>query len=184
LRDSYSTREEPVTPSPCRNLELKARCADLDAARATVLRLGAQPAGIQVQTDTYFFVPTGRLKLRQIEDHLSELIWYDRPNQSVIRTSRYHRVPVAEPDALRAALTAALGVRGEVHKRREVLLWYNIRIHLDDVSGLGAFLEFEAVLASEGKESASRERLDQLCHDLAIGPSDRLAGSYADLLGL
>jgi adenylate cyclase, class 2 len=173
-----------VTPAPHRNLELKAFCADLALARATVLRLGAKPAGVLIQTDTYFSVPNGRLKLRQIEKQSCELIWYDRPNRSAIRSSRYYRVPIAEPDALKAALTAALGLRGEVHKRREVFLWYNIRIHLDEVSRLGSFMELEAVLSSEDDEIASRDRLDQLCRNLGIASSDGLAGSYADLVGL
>ena len=53
------------------------------------------------------------------------------------------------PDAgaLKTALVAALGIRGVVHKRREIYLWHNVRIHLDEVAGLGALVEFEAVLA-------------------------------------
>jgi len=33
-----------------------------------------------------------------------------------------------------------------VSKRREIYLWHNVRIHLDAVTGLGSFVEFEAVL--------------------------------------
>ena len=55
-------------------------------------------------------------------------------------------MPIAEPALLKAALTAALGVRRVVDKRREIFLADNVRIHLDDVAGLGTFLEFEAVL--------------------------------------
>jgi adenylate cyclase, class 2 len=170
--------------SPQRNLELKARCADLAAARATVLRLGARPAGVLVQIDTYFRVPNGRLKLRRIDGQADELIWYDRPDQGETRISRYYRVPVADADGLKTALTAAFGLRGEVHKRREVCLWHNVRIHLDEVDGLGTFVEFEAVLSADETEAPARDRLDLLCRELRIGALETFGGSYADMLRL
>ncbi|MGK3856667.1 class IV adenylate cyclase, partial [Enterococcus faecium] len=82
----------------------------------------------------------GRLKLREIDGQAAVLIWYDRPDHDAARLSKYHLVPVADPAALKAALTDALGVRGEVRKRREIYLWHNVRIHLDEVAGLGSFL--------------------------------------------
>ena len=173
-----------MTAPLCRNLELKAQCADLTLARAAVLRLGARSPGPLVQIDTYFCVPSGRLKLRWIEGQASQLIWYERPDQSEARISRYYLAPVMDAEGLKAALSAALGVRGEVRKHREVCLWHNVRIHLDDVAGLGQFVEFEAVLSPGETEADSRYRLDQLCRELNISPSDICSGSYADLLGL
>src|SRR5262249_29681575 len=102
-----------------RNLELKARCADLAAAREAVRRLGAAPGGLEIQGDTYFSVPKGRLKLREIKGQPAVLIWYDRPTQDGVRSSGYYLVPVPDPCVLRAALATALGVRGEVHKERD-----------------------------------------------------------------
>jgi predicted adenylyl cyclase CyaB len=171
-------------PSPHRNLELKARCADLAAARQAAGRLGARSAGLEVQTDTFFRVPAGRLKLRQTEDRPAFLIWYDRPDRGEARISTYYLVPVSDAAVLKTALAAALGVRGEVHKRREVCHWHNVRIHLDEVAGLGSFVEFEAVLSAGQDEATAHERLVQLTRALAILPADQLACSYADLLGL
>jgi predicted adenylyl cyclase CyaB len=58
-----------------------------------------------------------------------------------------------------------------------------VRIHLDQVESLGAFLEFEAVLASSDEsDKPSRERLDHLTRALEIRDEDRIAGSYSDLL--
>ena len=167
-----------------RNLELKARCADLAAAREAVRRLGAAPVGLELQVDTYFIVPKGRLKLREIPGQPAVLIWYDRPNQDGVRASGYYLVPIPHPSTLKAALSAALRVRGEVHKRREIYLWHNVRIHLDDVAGLGSFLELEAVLSPTEDEAMSSARLEPLCRALAIETADTQAASYADLLGL
>lgn len=170
--------------TPRRNLEVKARCADLSSARAVALALGAQAAGIEAQTDTYFRVPHGRLKLREIDGQTAVLIAYDRPDASAVRLSAYHLVPVSEPATLKAALAAALGLRGAVAKRREILLWHNVRIHLDEVANLGTFVEFEAVLGPDDDEAMAAVRLAELGAALGIETAHHLAPSYADLLGL
>jgi predicted adenylyl cyclase CyaB len=167
-----------------RNLELKARYADLAAAREVLRRLGARPHGLEAQTDNYFPVPGGRLKLRQIEGRSAVLIWYRRDDRSDPRTSSYRLVPVPDVPPMKELLTSALGLRGEVRKRREVYLWHNVRIHLDEVAGLGTFLEFEAVLSTAEEEADAPARLAHLVQAFAIPPSDQVALSYADLLGL
>jgi predicted adenylyl cyclase CyaB len=167
-----------------RNLEVKARYPELDAARAVCQQVGARPEGVQVQTDVYFHVPRGRLKLRRIEGQPAVLIWYDRPDEAGTRASDYYLTPVSDADLLEATLTAALGVRWRVHKRRDVLHFHNVRIHLDDVDLLGSFLELEAVISGQADEVVSRQRLDQLLGALGLTRTESLAGSYADLLGL
>ena len=57
-----------------RNIELKARCPDPDAAREAARRLGAEFAGVLEQRDTYFVVPHGRLKLRQTAGKGAQLV--------------------------------------------------------------------------------------------------------------
>jgi len=170
--------------SPNRNIELKAQCRDLKSARDLALGIGARDAGVLVQTDTYFHVANGRLKLREIESHHAELIWYDRPNHSDSRASNYHLVPIPDPALLKISLAAAVGVRGQVKKCRQLLLWRNVRIHLDDVEQLGTFIEFEAVLSDVETEAEGHERLRELSERLGIEDADRIAVSYSDLLGL
>jgi adenylate cyclase, class 2 len=57
-----------------------------------------------------------------------------------------------------------------------------VRIHLDDVEGLGQFLEFEAVLSPEIDDTAGRQQLEQLIRQFNIQPEDLLAGSYIDMI--
>jgi adenylate cyclase, class 2 len=167
-----------------RNLELKARHPNLTAARELVQELGAVPAGVELQTDTYFFARQGRLKLREIQRQSATLIWYDRADQPAARICRYQLVPVPEPGLLKPVLAAAFGLRGEVCKRREVFLWHNIRIHLDEVAGLGTFVEFEAVLSPGDDEATAQNRLNHLSNLLGISAGDIQAQSNAELLGL
>ncbi|HTU21178.1 MAG TPA: class IV adenylate cyclase [Gemmataceae bacterium] len=173
---------EPLS-SPRRNLERKFRCADLSAAAAAVEQLGARYEGVLEQTDVYFRVPNGRVKLRTTQGQPAFLIWYERPDEINARWSRYYLVPISDPTTLRAALAAALGERGEVRKRRTLWLWHNVRIHLDEVAGLGTFVEFEAVMSASDDETTAHARLAELAAALGLTPADGVEGSYADLLG-
>jgi predicted adenylyl cyclase CyaB len=138
--------------------------------------------GVEEQIDTYFRCNNGRLKLRQIGGQPAQLVWYARPSDPQPKASDYHLVPVPQAETLIAALRAALGVVNVIRKRREIYLWQNVRIHLDDVEGLGRFLEFEAVLSPEIDEAAGRAQLEKLIPQFNIQPKDLLAGSYADML--
>lgn len=168
-----------------RNLELKARHADLGAARKAVSAIGdIRAAGVEIQVDTYFHVPHGRLKLRKINEESATLIFYERSNSAEARICNYQLVPIFDAGALKTALTAALGIRGVVRKRREIYFWHNVRIHLDEVSDLGALVEFEAVLAPEDDENLAQERLKYLCKLLGIAEGDLQGHSNVDLLGM
>jgi len=164
-----------------RNIELKARLHDLPAARRVAETLATQRLGIQEQIDTYFRCANGRLKLRQISGQTAQLVWYVRPSDPRPKASDYHLVPAPHPETLIAALRAAMGIVNVVCKRREIYLWHNVRIHLDDVEGLGQFLEFEAVLSAEVDENTGRGQLQELMAQFDIRPEDLLAGSYIDM---
>ncbi|MGB7158971.1 MAG: class IV adenylate cyclase [Tepidisphaeraceae bacterium] len=184
---------DPPYDAPRRNIELKSRLANLSAAREAALRLGARDAGLLEQTDTYFHCTTGRLKLRETVGRDAELIAYARPDHPDARASDYHLISVAEPGPLKRGLANALGVRVVVVKRRQLLIWHdstdlaevNVRIHLDEVQGLGSFCEFEAVLGETNDpndESASTAGLAVLADALGLHARDRIATSYCDLL--
>ncbi len=165
-----------------RNIELKARLDDLPAARRVAEALATQRLGVQEHIDTYFRCTTGRLKLRQISGQAAQLIWYVRPSDPRPKASDYYLVPAPQPETLIAALHSAMGIVSVVRKRREIYLWHNVRIHLDDVDGLGHFLEFEAVLSPEIDEAAGRGQLEDLMAQFGIQPKDLLAGSYIDMI--
>jgi predicted adenylyl cyclase CyaB len=163
-----------------RNIEIKARLGDLPAARDVAQAIATKYLGVQEQTDTYFLCPRGRLKLREIAGAEAQLIYYQRPDQDAPKASDYQLVPIADPAALKAALQAALGVRGVVRKRREIFLYHNVRIHLDEVQGRGTFLEFEAVLGPGLDDRAGQAQLQELLGRFGILPGDLFSGSYGD----
>ena len=163
------------------NIEIKARYSDRDRAEQILSSLGAGPAGVFHQKDTYFNVADGRLKLRQLAVDEGQLIHYRRDDSSGPKRSDYEISATSDPDALRSILNELLGTWIEVEKTRQVWLWENVRIHLDDVVGLGQFVELEAVTEEQGVEE-SRERVETLMRALEIGPDQLIEGSYSDML--
>jgi len=153
----------------------------LTTATSTALRLATSDLGQLLQTDTYFNSQTGRLKLREMPDR-AELIFYQRPDVTDMRTSTYQLVPAPEPAALKTALTLACGILTVVHKRRRVLLWHNVRIHLDQVETLGEFLEFEAVTGDGVDVETAQQQVAFLQTEFEIASSQLFAGSYCDLM--
>jgi homotetrameric cytidine deaminase len=165
-----------------RNIEFKARDPRRARTLELALALGAQDRGEIAQTDTYFSRARGRLKLREQEPGEAELIQYRRADAPGARESEYRRVPAANARALRDALDAALGTLVVVEKRRRLLLHENVRIHLDEVEGLGSFLELEAVAEPGSDLVAEHDKVARLRARLEVGDDALVAQSYSDLL--
>ena len=110
---------------------------DRGGIEARLAELGYAVAEIIEQHDIFFACERGRLKLRIFSPSKGELIAYDRPDQAAAKLSRYIIAPTSDPDRLRQALTAALGVIGEVRKTRTLYLIGQTRVHLDAVEGWG-----------------------------------------------
>jgi predicted adenylyl cyclase CyaB len=161
------------------NVEIKARCAEPERVRTVLRERKARFAGVDQQVDTYFRVAHGRLKLREgkIEN---ALIYYQRPNEAGPKTSDV-LLSAASP-GLKETLAGALGVLVAVEKWREIYYLENVKIHIDQVEGLGSFAEIEAA----GDENADRSALLAQCRDLmeafGIREEHLVAESYSDLL--
>ena len=164
-----------------RNVELKARDPDPARSLRVSLDLGAADQGWLQQLDTYFKVAKGRLKLRE-QDGNAQLIYYERSDEAIERVSSYRIVPVEDADGLKDALGAALGVLVAVEKSRRLLLWRNVRIHLDEVPGLGNFIELEAVAEPDSNLTGEYRNVTQLREALGIGDEQILAVGYSDEL--
>lgn len=165
------------------NIEIKARTSRADTIRQILAEKGADFRGTDHQTDTYFQVPKGRLKMREgnIEN---SLIHYNRPDQEGPKASEVHlyRHTSADP-ALKQVLISALGIFKSVVKQREIYFIGNVKFHLDKVETLGEFVEIEAI---DIDGSIGAEKLNEQCSyylDLfGIQESDLLSNSYSDMV--
>ena len=90
--------------------------------------------------------------------------------------------PTADPEGLREVLSAALGIRGVVRKRRSVYLVGQTRVHLDQVEGLGDFVELEVVLQPQQNSSDGVTIARELMRKLGISTSQLVEKAYIDLL--
>lgn len=162
------------------NLELKARYSSVAHAEHIARRLRARFVGILRQTDTYFRVPAGRLKLREINGKIFELISYRRPNIRSSRYSHYDVYPVELPHSLKRMFFFLFGTLVVVSKTRRLYLYRNARIHIDRVRGLGTFVEFE-VQVKHGKRQA-RRLMRELIKAFSIPRHSTVGLSYSDLL--
>lgn len=167
---------------PITIVEIKARCTQAQRVRDYLRSHGADLRGIDHQTDTYFQVPHGRLKLREgiIEN---ALIYYERTDQESAKQSNVLLTETQPGAALKAQLTRALGVLVVVKKRREIAFIDNVKFHIDRVEGLGHFVEIEAI---DQDGTIGQERLRAQCqafqNALGIQPHNLVAESYSDLL--
>jgi adenylate cyclase, class 2 len=166
------------------NVEIKARCDDPGRVRKILAANGAVFKGVDRQIDTYFNVGRGRLKLRRgnIENCL---VFYEREDRKGPKRSKIDLFPADARTAalLLPVLTAALGVKRIVEKRREIGFIDNVKFHLDRVKGLGAFVEFEAM--DDGGRIGKRKLLEQCrfyLRLLDIPENDLEARSYADMI--
>ena len=164
------------------NIEIKARVRDFDEIRRRAEQLSDTPMEVIPQEDTFFNTPLGRLKLRVLSEDKGQLIYYTRPDQEGPKRSDYHISLTSDPENLKRVLELAYGIRGIVRKTRYLYLVDQTRLHLDDVEGLGQFMELEVVMRDGQSDAEGQLIAEGLMAALGVERSDMLEGAYMDLL--
>lgn len=163
-----------------KNLEFKAKVKDPDSLEKLFKENGAFFVEDLDQVDTYFCVSNGRLKLRETVGHPSELIFYNRDENSATSMQSNYDVMLLADLSLKDFLVKSLGVKVVVEKRRRLLKMKNARIHFDQVKNLGQFLEFEVV--SKGDDVGDANLLEKLKSLAAFFVLEDINCSYNDLM--
>ena len=164
------------------NIEIKAHARNFEEIRRRAEDLSDTPVKVIPQEDTFFNTPQGRLKLRLLGEEKGQLIYYTRPDQEGPKRSDYHISYTSDPANLKRVLELAYGIRGVVRKTRYLYLVGQTRVHLDDVEGLGQFMELEVVM-EEGQSDAEGQAIAEgLMADLGVEKTDLLEGAYMDIL--
>jgi len=162
------------------SFEIKARCSAPARIRKILCARGASFKGLDRQVDTYFRVPSGRLKLRQgnIEN---ALIYYKRADQKKIKKCDSLVHPCSKKTPLKRMLTDALGVLAVVDKKREIFFLRNVKFHIDRVKRLGHFMEIE-VFGPAQAAAKLKKQCEFYQRLLGIRAEDLVADSYSDQL--
>ena len=167
---------------PYLNVEIKAKSINAEKIRNWLIQHNADFKGTDLQTDTYFNVANGRLKLREgnIENNL---IYYERNNQAGPKSSDFILTKIPEADKLKESLSKANGIKTVVRKKREIYYISNVKFHIDEVEGLGSFVEIEAgnILAELSKEELQKQ-CEFYMDQFQIEEIDLIEVSYSDML--
>jgi predicted adenylyl cyclase CyaB len=164
------------------NFEFKARSSNNKSLEQALQSFHPRFIGEDHQTDTYFLVPFGRLKLREgnIEN---ALIHYQRSNIAGAKQSDVLLYQHQPDKALKNILTNALGIKTVVVKSRRIWFVEYVKFHFDHVAALGDFIEVEAI-DTDGSKTV--QQLQEQCSFYAslfqIAPEHYVAESYSDLL--
>jgi predicted adenylyl cyclase CyaB len=164
------------------NIEIKARARDFAEIQSRAEKLSDTPVEVISQEDIFFNVSHGRLKLRFLAADRGQLIFYTRPDQDGPKRSDYHIAETSDPENLKRVLELAYGIRGVVRKTRYLYLVGQTRVHLDDVDGLGQFMELEVVMQDGQGDAEGQAIAEGLMASLGVARSDLLEGAYMDLL--
>ena len=165
-----------------RNIEIKAHIPSVAALTARAAALANEgPTAIR-QDDSFFHCDQGRLKLRTFSAHHGELIFYRRADRQGPKESFYLISPTSAPDSLRDLLAASHGQSGRVVKQRTLFIAGRTRIHLDQVEGLGDFLELEVVLQEGEAAEDGVAEAHRLMARLGVQADQLIEGAYVDLL--
>jgi len=175
-------------------VEIKYAQADSGAVKSSLMRWRARPEPLRREIDRYFNAPDRdfrrtdeALRIRQCGSR--NTLTYKGPKiDPLSKTRREIEVPLA--DGRRAAQSAAklltaLGYRavGTVVKRRRVYRLrregFGVEISLDDVAGLGRFVELE-IRAEERRMRKARNALLRASGELGLRRPERR--SYLELL--
>lgn len=166
-----------------RNMELKCRVKDTVTLQYKIQALSGKEALLLEQTDTFFHAESGRLKLREFNDgKTAQLIAYHRSDGHEIRPSDFSIVEIKKPAALKSTLERSLGIVGIIKKKRLLWIINDTRIHLDNVSGLGDFIEFEAMLIHGRNEADGLAAIEIFLKALQLESAERIERAYIDLL--
>ncbi len=187
------------------NIEIKARASEEEQNKiiGILKQNNAKYLGADVQTDTYFKVDKneqktgnfltnsssgksqieGRFKLRRgdIENYL---IYYEREDKKEAKLSNVilfdNQGRISE---LEKILKKTYEILIQVEKKRNIYFIENVKFHIDNVSGLGRFIEIEAI--SQDK-LIPIEKLQKQCNYyielLGIENKNLIKNSYSDMI--
>ena len=163
------------------DVEIKAKFDNHEKVRRILKERNAEFRGIDKQIDVYFNTKTGRLKLRKGEIE-NILISYSRENIKDIKPSDFILYKSTNPLLLEKMLKSTLGELISVEKKREIYYIDNVKFNLDEVKGLGKFVEIEAMTDNPKDIPKLRKVVEEYIQLFDISKSDIQSHSYSDLL--
>lgn len=177
-------------------VEVKLPVADLDMIKGKLLQMGFKETAFIEERDTYFDNRQGdirangeALRVRETKDHLTgesraQINFKGKKLDTCTMTREELETGVEDGEICRNILQAIgyVPVAPEVIKDRTVMQKESITACLDNVHGLGRFLELEILADSEEEKDAALERIENILNSLGYQISDTVRMSYLSML--
>lgn len=167
------------------NYEIKAKSSEEEQNKIIKIlkQKNAKDLGTDLQTDTYFKTDSGRLKLRRgdIENYL---IWYNREDKKEAKRSDVTLFDAqGRISELEKIMKKTHDVLVVIEKKRNIYFIENVKFHIDNVIGLGRFIEIEA---GTQENFIPTEKLKEQCNYykelFGIENKNLIENSYSDML--
>jgi adenylate cyclase class 2 len=168
-------------------VEVKVR-ADHSKLLPTLEKIGSIKVGVEHQSDTYLAAPHRNfaktdeaLRIRSVDDN--SVLTYKGPKlDGISKTREELETPVDEVIIIKILNTLGFSKAEVVRKRREIFKAGEIIICLDEVEGLGEFLELEIAVENEKELEASRAKLFELLKQFGFEEKDSIRTSYLEMV--
>jgi len=164
------------------NVECKCTLFDIELARLAAKKLGALRVGQVDQHDTYFKLADGRLKKRESHGEKPSYVHYHRINRSIPKLSHFHIY--TEDQAHQRFGIRTLVPWVTVDKKREIWMYRNAHLHLDEVLHLGNFFEAEALVTPTNHVGLAHRLIADIREKLQPALGELISSSYADMAAL
>lgn len=166
-----------------KNIELKISFDDFRKITPFLRKMGAKQGDKLNQVDIYYYYKGGRFKIRVINNHIYELIFYQRPDKKEAKISNYQVLNInpTKFKKVKSGYADKLGEKVTVRKQRILWIYKHTRIHLDNVDKLGRFLELETMVDNINLKQAKKE-YNEIVKSLNLSRYKKHNKSYSDLL--
>ena len=107
-----------------------------------------------------------------------------RPDTDDSKFSKYYivNIPLSLVYFVKHSLSFIFGMKIIVNKKRNLLIYKNTRIHLDDVKNLGIFVELETVVNNEEKINDFKQEHNFVISSLGLDKLTKISQAYSDLI--
>jgi len=169
-------------------VEVKVR-ASHDEVEESLDALSAEHVTEKIQEDTYFAAPHRDFArtdeaLRVRREDGEAFVTYKGPKlDKETKTREEHETHVGSGEKARAVFVS-LGFEefGKVRKHRRVYELDGATVTLDDVDGLGEFVEIELEAEGDAETDEARARILEILERLGLDPDASVRDSYLELL--
>lgn len=177
-------------------VEVKLPVVGLDSIKVKLLKTGFKETEFIEERDTYFDNQQGdirangeALRVRETKDHLSgrsrAQINFKGKKMDACTMTREELETGVEDGAVCRNILQAIGympAEPEVVKNRTMLRKETVTACLDNVHGLGEFLELEILADDEEEKDAALGRIEHILNNLGYQISDTVRMSYLSML--